>query len=211
MAEDKDDRKRPHLRLVVNNADQRTTRPAGREEDFIPLPTLIARKESFRSQFYDGMDRWQAKAYASIERHLSRRKLPYGLDIHHGRLLVLPAPAVCPDAFEHTGSAQDEVLLYVAEDAAGKGLCLSLETILPFWSEDEAVMEEALLYSPIFQYGTLFLEENRQDGLLDLIYRLGFPLYPPALTGRLFDRLLAVAAYELGETLRGLAEDSEGV
>ena len=84
------------------------------------------------------------------------------------------------------------------------------ETILPYWSEDETIMEEALLYAPILQFGTLFLEENQQDGLLDLIYRLGFPLYPPALTGRLLDRLFAIAAYELGEIFRFLAENPEG-
>lgn len=211
MTEDKDDRKRPHLRLVVNNAEQRKPRPVGEDEDFIPLSALIARKESFRSEFYSGLERGQSKAYAAIERHLNRRQLPYGLDIHHGRLIVLPAGALCPAAFEHAGTTQDEVIIYVVEDPAGQGLCLSLETILPFWSEDEAIMEDALLYSPTFQYGTLFLEENRQDGLLDLIYRLGFPIYPPALTGRLLDRLLAIAAYELGDTLRILAEDSEGV
>ena len=70
-------------------------------------------------------------------------------------------------------------------------------------------MEDALLYSPIFQYGALFLEENRQDGLLDLIYRLGFPLYPPALTARLLDRLFTIAAFELRETLRCLMDFSD--
>lgn len=210
MTQDKDDRKRPHLRLVVNNVEQRKPRPAAGEEDFIPLSTLIAQKEKFRAEFYRDLARGQAKAYAAIERYLTLKDREYGLDVHHGRLLVLPATGVCPDLFEQGGANQDEVLLYVAEDAAGEGLCLSLEMILPFWSEDEAVMEDALLYAPILQYGTLFLEENRMDGLLDLIYRLGFPLYPPALTARLLDRLFAVAAYELGVTLRGLAEYPEG-
>ena len=97
----------------------------------------------------------------------------------------------------------------MAEDATGKGLCLSLEMMLPYWSEDEAIMEETLLYAPVFQYGALFLEENRQDGLLDLIYRLGFPLYPPAPTDKLLDRLFSIASYELAEILRSLAEYPE--
>jgi hypothetical protein len=210
MTQEKDERKRPHLRLVVNNVEQRKPRPAGEEEDFVPLETLIARKDGFRPAFYRDMERRQAKAYEAIERYLDRKNMPYGLDPDHGRLMVLSTAVVCPAAFEHGGSPQDEVLLYVAEDTTGQGLCLSLETILPFWSDDEAVMEDALLYSPIFQYGALFLEENRQDGLLDLIYRLGMPLYPPALTGKLLDRLFAIAAYELGEALRGLAEFPEG-
>ena len=87
----------------------------------------------------------------------------------------------------------DELLVFIAEDAGGEGLCLSMEMIMPFYSDDEAVMEEALLYSPVLQYGSLFIEENQQDGLLDLIYRLGFPLYPPVPIGRcsgktVFDR-----------------------
>ena len=211
MAHDKDDRKRPqHLRLVVDNAEKRSPRPAGTEEDSIPLEELVTRKDHFRSLFYEGMERWQAKAFSAIEHFLLGRGMAYGLDPHHGRLMVLPADAVCPEAAEYGGLQQDEVLLYISEDAAGAGGCLSLEMVLPFYSEDEAVMEDALLCSPLFQYGALFLEENRQDGLLDLIYRLGFPLYPPALTVRLLDRLFAITAYELGETLRGLTEYSEG-
>jgi hypothetical protein len=209
MTQDKDDRKRPHLRLVVNNVEQRKPRPATGDEDFIPLEALVARRESFRPEFYGGMDRWQVKAYSALERYLSRRQWDYGLDPQHGRLLVLPIAVVCPEAIEHGGSPQDEALIYVAEDASGQGLCLSIETILPYWSEDESVMEDALLYSPIFQCGALFLEENRQDGLLDLIYRLGFPLYPPALTGRLLERLFTIAAYELRETLRSLMDYME--
>jgi hypothetical protein len=210
MTHDKDDRKRPHLRLVVNNVEQRKPRPASGEEDFISLDTLIAKRETFRPEFYSGMQRWQVKAYNSLERYLSARQWDYGLDPQHGRLLVLPVAVVCPEAMMHSEVPQDELLIYVTEDASGDGSCLSVETILPYWSDDESVMEDALLFSPIFQYGALFLEENRQDGLLDLIYRLGFPLYPPALTGRLLDRLFAITAYELGETLRGLTEYSEG-
>jgi hypothetical protein len=206
MAHDKDDRKRPQLRLVVDNAEKRSTRPAGDEEVSIPLEELIARRDDFRTEFYDGMERQQAKAFAALERFLLDRKLPYGLDPHLGRLMVLPAGAVCPEAAEYGGGQQDEVLLYIAEDAGGKGSCLSLEMVLPFYSEDEAVMEDALLFSPLFQYGALFLEENRQDGFLDIVYRLGFPLYPPALTTRLIDRLFGAAAFELKETLRSLAE-----
>jgi hypothetical protein len=210
VTHDKDDRKRPHLRLVVNNVEQRKPRPAAGEEDFISLETLMAKREAFRPEFYSGMQRWQVKAYDSLERYLSRKQWAYGLDPQHGRLLVLPVAVVCPEASEHSGAQQDEILIYVAEDATGQGFSLSIETILPYWSEDESVMEDALLFSPIFQYGALFLEENRQDGLLDLIYRLGFPLYPPALTVRLMDRLFAIAAYELGESLRSLTDYSEG-
>jgi hypothetical protein len=210
MTHEKDDRKRPHLRLVVNNVEQRKPRPAAGEDDFISLETLVAKRETFRPEFYSGLHGWQVKAYNSLERYLSRKQWEYGLDPQHGRLLVLPVFVVCPEAIELSGAPQDEILIYVAEDATGQGSCVSIETILPYWSEDESVMEDALLYSPIFQYGALFLEENRQDGLLDLIYRLGFPLYPPALTGRLLDRLFAIAAFELGETLRSLTDYSEG-
>jgi len=210
MTHEKDDRKRPHLRLVVNNVEQRKPRPAAGEDDFISLETLVAKRETFRPEFYSGLHGWQEKAYNSLERYLSRKQWDYGLDPQHGRLLVLPVFVVCPEAIELSGAPQDEILIYVAEDATGQGSCVSIETILPYWSEDESVMEDALLYSPIFQYGALFLEENRQDGLLDLIYRLGFPLYPPALTGRLLDRLFAIAAFELGETLRSLTDYSEG-
>jgi len=88
-------------------------------------------------------------------------------------------------------------------------MCLSLEMILPYYSEDESVMEDALLYSPVFQYGALFIEENRHDGLLDLVYRLGFPLYPPALTGRILERLFTLVAHELTDALQGLYEFPE--
>jgi hypothetical protein len=145
-----------------------------------------------------------------MERYLAAKGWDYGLDPQHGKLLVLPVTAICPEIREHCPAQQDEVLIYLAEDAAGLGYCLSIETILPYWSEDEAVMEDVLLYSPIFQYGAMFLEENRQDGLLDLIYRLGFPLYPPALTGRLMDRLFSITAHEVGESLRSLLDYSEG-
>jgi len=210
MTQEKDDRKRPHLRLVVNNEDLRKPRSATGEEEFIPFETLLACRDKFRIEFYQDMSRWQTKAFTAIERYMDRRGWRYGLDPQHGRLLVLPIAAICPDAIEFGGSPQDEALIYVAEDASGEGLCLSLETILPYWNEDESVMEEALIYAPIFQYGALFLEENRQDGLLDLIYRLGLPVFPPALTGRIFDRFFAITAYELKETFRDLADYPEG-
>lgn len=210
MSHDKDERKRPHLRLVVDNVEKRNARPAAGEELFVPLEALVAQREEMRPLFYRGMERRHAKAYEAVERFLTQRELPYGLDPQHGPLLVIPAGAICPEASEPDAVHPDEILLYVAEDATGQGLCLSLEMILPFYSEEEAVMEDALLFSPVFQYGTLFLEENRQDGLLDLIYRLGFPIYPPALTGRVLDRLFAIAAFELKETLRNLAEYQEG-
>jgi hypothetical protein len=208
MGQDKDERKRPHLRLVVDNAEKRNPRSADQEETFVSLGELISGRDVFRPEFYDGLDRWEAKACRVMEGFLLQKGWPYGLD-PHGRLVVLPADVICPEAVEFGGTPQDEAILFVAEDAAGKGLCLSLEAILPFYSDDDAVMEDALLYAPVFQYGTLFLEENRQDGYLDLIYRLGFPLYPPAPTGRLLDRLFTVAAFELKETLRSLAEFPE--
>jgi hypothetical protein len=209
MEKDKDERKRPHLRLVVDNAEKRNPRPAGREEEFMPVEELIARRDEMRGAFYRGLAPWQAKAYSAIERFLAGMGRPYGLDPQHGRLIVVPAGALSPDLAAPGGSLHDEVLVYVTEDLMGKGVCLTLEMILPFWSEDDAVMEDALLWAPVYQYGTLFLEENPQDKLLDLIYRIGFPLFPPALTGRLLDRFFATAAYELTETLRGLAEYPE--
>jgi hypothetical protein len=123
----------------------------------------------------------------------------------------LPADAVCPEAEGDSGEHRDEIILYVTEDTAGEGICLSMEMILPFYSEEEAVMEDALLFSPVFQYGTLFLEENKQDRMLDLIYRFGFPAYPPALTTRVLERLFTIIAFELKEVLRSLAEYSEGI
>jgi hypothetical protein len=81
-----------------------------------------------------------------------------------------------------------------------------MEMIMPFYSDDEAVMEEALLYSPVLQYGSLFIEENHQDGLLDLIYRLGFPLYPPFPSARVMERLFSIVAREVDEALGGLSE-----
>lgn len=206
MANDNDDRKRPQLRLVVSNPDKRAPRPAKVDEQFIPLEELILQRDAQRPVFYRGMDRWQEKAYTGIEQFLAKKELPYALDPYHGKLVVLPAAAFFPQLIDLGGTPQDEVLIYVADDTTGKGLCLSLETILPFWSEDAAVMEETLLFAPIFQYGTLFLEENRHDTLLDLIYRLSFPLYPPALTSRLLDKFFDIAAFEMTETLQGLAE-----
>jgi hypothetical protein len=206
MTKDKDKQNRPQLRLVVNNAEKRNPRPTGSEEDIVSLEELIAKRDVFRPDFYRGMDRRQAKAYEVLERFLARRELSYGLDPRHGRLLVLPASVFLAETGEPGGTSQDEMLIYVTEDVTGQGLCLSLEMLLPFYSEDEAVMEDLFLYVPVHQYGTLFLEENQRDGLLDLIYCLSFPLYPPALTGRLLARLFSIAAFELQETLRNLAE-----
>jgi hypothetical protein len=210
MTQDKDERKRPHLRLVVNNLEQRKPRPTGGEDDFISLEVLAANRENYRREFYDGMDRWHVKVFSALEHYLAGKKCAYGLDPMHGKLLVLPVAFICPEITEHCPGQQDEVLIYLSDDTSGLGYCLSFETILPYWSEDEAIMEDVLLYAPIFQYGAMFLEENRQDGLLDLIYRLASPLYPPALTGRLLDRLFAIAAYEVGEALHSLMEYSDG-
>lgn len=209
MTKDIDDRKRSHLRLVVNNPEKRSPRPSGSEDDFITFEDLVVRREEIRPLFYRDMDRRSEKAYRVIERFLAGKGWPYGLDPNHGKPVVLPAVVVCPQALSNGLDQADEMLLFVSEDVAGTGLCLSLEMILPFYSEDESVMEDALLYSPVFQYGALFIEENRHDGLLDLIYRLGFPLYPPALTGRVFERLLEVVAHEVGDALVGLYEFPE--
>ncbi|GFE57870.1 hypothetical protein [Geobacter sp. AOG1] len=211
MTQDKDDRKRPHLRLVVDNAEKRVSHPVDTGEEFIPLEDLLTRRDDFRTLFYQELSPWQAKAYEKLERFFSAREWPYGLDPEHGRLMVLPIGIVCPEAVEYGSVPQDEVLVYVAEDLEGNGLSLSVEMILPYFSEDEAVMEEAFLYStPVHQYGTIFLEENRHDDLLDLMYRLTFPLFPPALSGRLLARLFSVAAFEFRETCRILTEFPEG-
>ncbi|ABB30928.1 hypothetical protein GeomeDRAFT_2697 [Geobacter metallireducens RCH3] len=209
MTQDKDDRKRPQLRLVVNNPELRGSRPATGEDASIPFEVLIAKRHELRADFFKGIAPQHVKAYERIERHLERRGWLYGLDPQHGRLMVIPAATACPEVLEHGGSPQDELLLFVADDPTGLGLCLCLEIILPFWSDDDAVMEEALIYAPIYPYGSLFLEENRNDGYLDLIYRLSFPLYPPAPTERLLEKLFAVARYELRETLIGLDEFPE--
>jgi hypothetical protein len=206
MTVETDDRKRPHLRLVVNNAEKRNPRPSGSEDDFITLEEIVLRRDEFRPLFYQDMDRRTAKSYAMIERYLTTRGLPYGLDPNHGKPVVIPAVSICPEMALHEADPRDEILVFISDDAAGKGLGFTLEMILPFFSDDESLMEEALLYSPMFQYGTLFLEENRHDGYLDLIYRLGFPLYPPAPTGRLLERLFDIAAYEVGHALQELAE-----
>ncbi len=210
MTHDKDKDNRPQLRLVVNNAEKRKPRPSASEDDFISFEELVTQREAFRSEFYRGMDRLQKTAYEELERFFTDKGLPYGLDPRHGRLLVLPAGAVCPETAEHGGAQEDEVLVYLAEDVTGQGLCLSLEMLLPYYSEDEAVMEDAFLFAPVNQYGTLFLEENRHDSFLDLIYRLALPLYPPDMTARLLDRMFVIAAYELKETLRALAEYPAG-
>jgi hypothetical protein len=207
MNKDKDGRKMNHLKLVVNNSEIRSARPAG-EQEFIPLEELIASRDGFRPAFYRGMEQMQAKAYQALERYLQRREAPYGIDPVHGKVMVLPAGSISPESLEF-GSPQDEVLLSIAEDASGSGLCFSLEMILPYFSEDDAVMEEALLFAPVLQFGALFLEENPHDGLLDLIYRLAVPLYPPALTGRLTDRMLTIFAFELKETFLALSDQPE--
>lgn len=209
MTQDDNERKRPHLRLVVNNPDARGKRPAA-EENFIPFDELVAGLEEHRTAFYHELEGGQAAVYETLERFLAARRWPYALDPHHGRLLVLQTASVIPETVDHGGSPQDEVLLYVAEDATGSGLCLTGEMVLPYYHEDDAVMEEALLYAPIFQYGTLFLEENRQDGYLDLVYRLAFPLVPPDPTGPLLDRFFAVAVFEISLALGSLAEFPEG-
>jgi len=207
MTQNKDERPRPNLRLVVNNPDKRPPRKEP-EAEYLPLEELVARREEFRHLFYFDLERAPARAYTIIERLLLTRGWLYGLDPLHGKLLVLPAGTVCPYHDEYGGKNKDEVLLFVSEDLQG-GLCLALEMVLPFFSEDDSVMEDAFLYAPVHQYGTLFLEENPQDNLLDFIYRLSIPLSPPVLTGRLLERFFTIAAFELAETLRALGEYPE--
>jgi hypothetical protein len=201
---DNDDKKRSHLRLVVNNPDKRHARPSAVVEDYMPLEDLIAGRDVIRDDYYRGMTASAGKACMRIERFLNECGRPYGLDPLHGKPIVIPVAAVCK---ELDGlDPWDELLAFISEDLTGEGLCLSLEMILPFYNEDESVMEEALLYSPVFQYGALFLEENRQDGYLDLVYRIGFPISPPALSGRMLERIFSIVALEIGDALRGLAD-----
>lgn len=207
MTKDKDERKR-HLKLVVNNQEVRSARPAASDQEFIPLEELIGNRDQFRAPFYRGLGRLQTKGYHALERFLAGRGTPYGIDPVHGKVMVLPAGSISPESLEY-GSPQDEVLLSIAEDAGGTGLCFSLEMILPYFSEDDAVMEEALLFAPVLQYGALFLEENPHDGLLDLIYRLAVPLYPPLLTAKLAERMFSIFAFELKETFLTLSDYPE--
>lgn len=209
MTKDKDERKRSHLKLVVNNQEIRSARPSTAEQEFVPLEELIANRDLFRPAFYRGMGRLQTKGYQTLERFLAGRGAPYGIDPIHGKVLVLPAGNVSPESLEF-GSPQDELLLSISEDAGGSGLCFSLEMILPYFSEDDAVMEEALLFAPVLQYGALFLEENPHDGMLDLIYRLAVPLFPPLLTTRLAERMFSIFSFELKETFLALSDYPEG-
>ena len=208
MTKDKDERKRSHLKLVVNNPEIRSARPATGEQEFVPLEDLIANRDGFRPSFYAGMGRLQTKGYRSLERFLQAKGAPYGIDPIHGKVMVLPAGELSQESREF-GSPQDEVLLSIAEDAGGTGLCFSMEMILPYFSEDDAVMEEALLFAPVLQYGALFLEENPHDGLLDLIYRLAVPLFPPLLTTRLAQRMFSIFSFELKETFMALSDYPE--
>ncbi len=145
MTKETDDRKRTHLRLVVSNPEKRHQRPSGCEDDFITVDELISRKDALRPLFYRDMERAHMKAYVTIERFLTEKGWPYGLDPHHGRPVVLPAAVVCREMATPELDHGDEVLLFVTDDATGSGVCFSLEMILPFFNEDEAIMEEALL------------------------------------------------------------------
>jgi hypothetical protein len=208
MTKDKDERLRSHLKLVVNNQEIRSARPSATEQEFVPLEDLIANRDLFRGAFYRGMGRVQTRGYQALERFLAGRGAPYGIDPIHGKVMVLPAGNLSPESLEF-GSPQDEVLLSISEDAGGSGLCFSLEMILPYFSEDDAVMEEALLFAPVLQYGALFLEENPHDGMLDLIYRLAVPLYPPLFTARLAERMFSIFSFELKETFMALSDYPE--
>ena len=208
MTKDKDERLRSHLKLVVNNQEIRSARPSATEQEFVPLEDLIANRDLFRGAFYRGMGKVQTRGYQALERFLAGRGAPYGIDPIHGKVMVLPAGNLSPESLEF-GSPQDEVLLSISEDAGGSGLCFSLEMILPYFSEDDAVMEEALLFAPVLQYGALFLEENPHDGMLDLIYRLAVPLYPPLFTARLAERMFSIFSFELKETFMALSDYPE--
>lgn len=207
MSKEKDERPRPNLKLVVNNPD--IQRPARKDpgSEYLPLEELVTRQEEFRPLFYQDLERGPTRAYTVIEGFLREKGWPYGLDPQHGKLMVLPAGMVCPYHEQYGGENKDEVLIFVSGDLQG-GLCLALEMMLPFFSEDDSVMEDIFLYAPVHQYGTLFLEENRQDSLLDFIYRLSLPLAPPTLTPRLLERFFTIADFELAETLRALGEYS---
>ena len=208
MSKEKDERPRPNLRLVVNNPDKVRPPRKDPESEYLPLEELLANREEFRTLFYGELERGIAKAYTVIERFLLDKGWPHGLDPLHGKLMVLPAGTVCPYHDQYGGENKDEVLLFVSRDLQN-GLCLALEMVLPFFSEDDSVMEDAFLYAPVHQYGTLFLEENRQDSLLDFIYRLSIPLAPPTLSPRLLERFFTIASFELAETLRALGEYPE--
>lgn len=207
MSEEKDDKKRNHLRLVVNNEKRVTPRKTA--DDFIPLEDLVASRDDVRPDFYTDIPPWQGKVYILLEKFLLDQGISYGLDPHHGRVIVIPVIHLAPASVDFGAVAQDEALLYVSEDITGKGLCVSLEMVLPFFSDDPIDMEDALLSTPIVQFGTYFLEENPQDGLLDLIYKVTFPAFPPGLTPRVIERLLTVGAYEITETLRVLTENGD--
>lgn len=203
MTIEPDDQKRPLLRLVVNNADKRGNLP--KPDGLVSFAELLARRESYRIRFYLDMASRTASAYAAVEQFAAMRGWTYGLDPLHGRLIVIPARVVCPTLLPPGDTFEDEILIHADDDASGNGLCLSLEMLLPYYHEDNSVMEDALFYAPILQYGTMFLEENPQDGYLDLIYRLAFPLYPPEPGNELLERFFAVATHELTETLQSLA------
>lgn len=206
MERDTDDRKKPQLKLVVNNAEKRSPRPAEPETPLIPLEELLANRNTMRDDFYRGMTPQLEEGYRTIERFLDGTGWQYGLDPHHGRPVVLPAGTVCPRAAE-VGSPQDEILLFMEPDGGENGLCLALEMILPFGSDDDAEMESALLYgTPVLQYGTIFLDENPHDGMLDLVYRLAMPILPPELSTAILERIMIIAGLEIGDAIQSLAE-----
>ncbi len=206
MERDTDDRKKPQLKLVVNNAEKRSPRPKEAEAPLIPLEELLANRDALRDTFYGGMAAPLEEGYRVIERFLADIGWEYGLDPHHGRPIVLPAGTVSALAAE-IGSPQDEILLFMEADGGNNGLCLALEMILPFGSDDDTEMESALLYgTPVLQYGTIFLDENPHDGMLDLVYRLAVPVIPPELTDGLLKRVVTIAGLEIADAIQSLSE-----
>jgi hypothetical protein len=175
----------------------------------VPLSDLCSRKEEYRPQFYHGLDEQQTQAFEAIEAFITSKEWTYGLDPEHGRMIVIPAGTVVPEVADLSGSSLDEILLFISRDPTGTGLCVTVEMVMPFYSEDDAVMEDSLLYAPLLPYGTLFLEENGNDRFLDLIYRVAFPLFPPEADQAIFARLFGVAAGELRELFRYFSEYPE--
>ena len=206
MERETDDRKKPQLRLVVNNAEKRSPRPTEPEVPLISLEELLVNRDAMRDHYYRGMDPKLEQGYRVIERFLEGKEWQYGLDPHHGRPVVLPAGTVCAQAVE-IGSPQDEILLFMESDGGENGLCLALEMILPFGSDDDTEMESALLYgTPVLQYGSIFLDENPHDGMLDLVYRLAVPIMPPELTDALLERVVTIAGMEIRDAILSLSE-----
>ena len=73
MTENNDERKRAHLRLVVNNVEKRSPRPEDGGEDVIPFEELAGMRDVMRPEFYRELGGKPTKAYESrnMERYWS--------------------------------------------------------------------------------------------------------------------------------------------